>query len=43
METMYLVCDDCGEAFDSMVTAQEHFDDEMIEPRFFIRPESEAM
>jgi hypothetical protein len=42
-ETVYLVCDDCGEAFDSIETAYGHMHDSMIDPRWALLPESEAM
>ena len=42
-EQVFLVCDDCGEAFDDMVIAYAHRHDEMIDPRFLLLPESEAM
>lgn len=41
-ETLYLVCDECGEAFDSIKTAADH-DEEVHGTGFTIKPESEAM
>jgi hypothetical protein len=40
---LYLVCDDCGEAFDCLETGYSHMHDIMIEARFFVRTEEEAM
>lgn len=40
---LYLVCDDCGEAFDDIEIAFGHRHDVMIDPRWTILPESEAM
>jgi hypothetical protein len=40
-EKMYLVCDDCGEAFDSIDTASGHKCGSE-DAAFYITPESEA-
>ena len=45
-EKLYLVCDDCGEGFDSLQTAYDNHpycEEPMIETRFFVRTEGEAM
>ena len=49
-EKLYLVCDNCGEAFDSIITAQEHGHSDLSgsagwcgDNGFSIMPESEAL
>lgn len=45
-DLLMLVCDNCGEAFDTMVTAKDH-EGYMVrcseEPTYQLLPESEAM
>jgi len=42
-ETLYVVCQDCGEAFDNLAIAARHEGDADCEGTWLILPESVAM
>lgn len=42
VEQIYLVCVECGETFDEIVTAHEHLEDCDPDATFLTKPESEA-